>query len=224
MPCGKRWLLAPGRLQGITLYPADPMTFDTILEILDYKPSYEVIAVACNIGLLESHTKGGRTCDREARKLLKFPRSGAVISAPIRSALKATTYAEADRLNGGMSSIAYNHLRQTAELAEAIEPYWQRTVFEVHPELSYYQLNGDVPMNYSKHGDRGPAERKALLEKRIPGITQITDARLRGVRKAHLMDAAACLWTARRIAGRAVNRVPEHPEWDEQGLRMEIVR
>lgn len=224
MPCGSRWLIAPGRLQGITLYPADPMVFDTIVEILDYKPSYEVIGVACNIGLLDTPTKGGRTCDREARKLLKFPRSGAIVSAPIRSALKATTYAEAYRLNGGMSSVAYNHLHQIAELDTAIEPYWQRTVFEVHPELSYYQLNGDVPMNYSKHGDRGPAERKALLEKRIPGITQITDARLPRVRRAHLLDAAACLWTARRIAGRAVNRVPEDPEWDEQGLRMEIVR
>ena len=224
MPCGKTWLVAPGRLQGITLYPADPMRFDTILEVLDYKPSYEVIAIACNIGLLDTATPGGRTCDREARKLLKFPRSGAIISAPIRAALKATTYDDAYRLNGGMSSVAYNHLAQTAELAEAIAPYWQRTVFEVHPELSYYQLNGDVPMTYSKHGDRGPAERKALLEKRIPGITQITEARLPRVKRAHLLDAAACLWTARRIAGRAVNRVPEDPEWDEQGLRMEIVR
>ena len=71
VPCGKSWLVAPGRLQGITLYPADPMRFDTILEILDYKPSYEVIAIACNVGLLDNPTQGGRTCDREARRLLK---------------------------------------------------------------------------------------------------------------------------------------------------------
>jgi predicted RNase H-like nuclease len=47
---------------------------------------------------------------------------------------------------------------------------------------------------------------------------------VRGARRHHIVDAAACLWTARRIAGRAVNRVPEDPEWDDIGLRMEIVR
>ena len=200
------------------------MVFDTILEILDYRPSFEVVAIACNVGLLEKPTPGGRTCDREARRLLGFPRSGAIFSAPARVALEARTWADADRLNGGMSSVAYNFLPHIAELDAAIAPYWQRTVFEVHPELSFYQLNNDTPMHYSKHGHRGPAERRALLEKRVHGIGQIIDARLPRVRKPHLLDAAVCLWTARRIAGRAVNRVPEDPEWDEQGLRMEIVR
>jgi len=224
VPCRSHWLVAPGRLQGITLYPADPMRFDTILEILDYRPSFEVIALACNIGLLEQHTKGGRMCDREARKLLGFPRSGAIFSAPIRKALPAKSYDEAYDLNGGISSVAYNMVQYVREVDAAIAPYWQRSVFEVHPELSYFQLNENKPMHYSKHGDRGPAERRALLEKRIPGIKQILDAKLPGVRTPNLLDAAACLWTARRIAGRAVNRVPEDPEWDEQGLRMEIVR
>jgi predicted RNase H-like nuclease len=38
-----------------------------------------------------------------------------------------------------------------------------------------------------------------------------------------LLDAAACLWTGRRVAARAT-RMPVDPEWDSQGLRMEIVR
>jgi hypothetical protein len=39
------------------------------------------------------------------------------------------------------------------------------------------------------------------------------------------MDAAALLWTARRIAGRVVARLPaDDAEWDTSGLRMEIVR
>src|SRR5436190_5351946 len=172
------------------------MVFDTILEVLDYRPSFEVIALGCNIGLLEKHTKGGRMCDREARKLLGFPRAGAIFSAPIRKALTATSYNEAHDLNGGMSAVAYNMVRYVAEVDAVIAPYWQRTVFEVHPELSLYQLNGDKPMNYSKYGDRGPAERRSLIEKRIPGIAQILDAKLPRVRKQHLLDAAACLWTA----------------------------
>jgi predicted RNase H-like nuclease len=30
--------------------------------------------------------------------------------------------------------------------------------------------------------------------------------------------------TARRIAARAVERLPEDPEWDEAGVRMELLR
>jgi len=32
------------------------------------------------------------------------------------------------------------------------------------------------------------------------------------------------LWTARRAAGRAMQRFPADPEWDSTGLRMELVR
>jgi predicted RNase H-like nuclease len=39
-----------------------------------------------------------------------------------------------------------------------------------------------------------------------------------------LLDAAALLWTARRISARAGTRLPADPEWDVEGLRMEFVR
>src|SRR4051794_33286643 len=173
VPCAKGWLIAGGRLQGITLTPTDPVIFPTLIEILDYRPSYEVIAIACPIGLLESPHQGGRTCDREARKILGFPRSGAIFSAPVRGALTATTYDEAVKLNEGMSIAAYSQLKPAAEVDANIQPYWQRTVFEAHPEMSFYQLNDNIPMHHGKHTHRGQAERRALLERRIPGIQQI---------------------------------------------------
>jgi predicted RNase H-like nuclease len=224
VPCGTKWLVAAGRLQGVTLSCADPELFGSLIEILDYRPSFEVIALGCNIGLPTKPGQGGRTCDREARRLLGFSRGGAIFSAPARVAIKATTYDDAYRLNDGMGSAAYNILPRIAEVDDAIEPYWQRTVFEVHPELSFYQLNDDVPMHHAKRTHHGQNERRALLERRMQGVRQIIDARVRGARRHHLFDAAATLWTARRIAGRVVNRVPEDPEWDDKGLRMEIVR
>jgi predicted RNase H-like nuclease len=57
----------------------------------------------------------------------------------------------------------------------------------------------------------------------MPGVERIIDMRVPGVTPAHLLDAAACLWTARRIISRGVVHLPEHPEWDSEGLRMEIV-
>ena len=38
------------------------------------------------------------------------------------------------------------------------------------------------------------------------------------------MQACALLWTARRAAGRAMSRLPMDPNWDEAGMRMELVR
>jgi predicted RNase H-like nuclease len=110
------------------------------------------------------------------------------------------------------------------EVAREMAPYRQRTVFEVHPELSFYQLNDDQPMVHPKRTEEGQKERRVLLEAKIPGIDRLLDAEVRGATPAHLIDAAVCMWTARRIVSRAITRLPEDPEWDSQGLRMEIVR
>ena len=50
------------------------------------------------------------------------------------------------------------------------------------------------------------------------------DVRLRGVGFRHLVDAAVLLWSARRVSGRVLSRVPVDPEWNDMGLRMEFVR
>jgi predicted RNase H-like nuclease len=190
----------------------------TLIDVLDYKPAYEIIALAAPVGLLDEYRRGGRTCDREARRLLGPRRGAAIPSAPARSALTAGADVP------GVSAIARLRIPKTLEAAEQVQPYWQRTVFEVHPELSFYQLNGDQALHWSKHMSIGRKERRELLESRLQGIDRVLDARIPKVRDAHLLDAAACLWTARRIAARAVQRLPEDPEWDSQGLRMEFVR
>ena len=74
------------------------------------------------------------------------------------------------------------------------------------------------------HGDFGRDERRLILEKRIPGIDRVLETEIDDVPLAHLLDAAALLWTARRIFARAGTRLPTEPEWDEEGLRMEFVR
>ena len=58
----------------------------------------------------------------------------------------------------------------------------------------------------------------------IPGVERIVNAELTDVPHSHLLDAAAFMWTARRISARAGMRVPLDPEWDGEGLRMEIMR
>jgi predicted RNase H-like nuclease len=218
VPCPGGWLVASGRLQGITLFPTEPEVFRTFVEVLDYKPALQVIALGSPVGLLEKPRPGGRTCEQEARRLLGRPRCGAISSAPSRLAL-----AEIEGLEG-LSAVTARRLPRIAEAARELAPYWQRTVFEVHPELSFFQLNEDRPMRRSKHTIAGREERRELLMARLPGIEQVLDAKPTGAKPAHLFDAAAALWTSRRIMARAVTRLPADPEWDDQGLRMELVR
>ena len=210
------------RLQGITAFPTEPEVFATFAEILDYRPTYDVIAIHCHLSFPEEDTPGGRTCDKLARQLLGWPRSGAIGSPPSRRYLR-TGDLDAHAAKG-LNPFNARLMRRFAEVAEEMQPYRQRQVFEVHPELSFYQLNDDRPMQHSKYTDEGVAERRALVEARIPGVDVVLEASLPGISPRHLLDATADMVTARRIAARAVDRLPEDPEWDEQGVRMELLR
>jgi len=217
--------MASAKLQGITMAPEQPQVVSSFLEVLDYKPAFQVVALFSPVGLLDDPAARGRTCDREARRLLGTPRAGAVLSAPARGAIECQSYREAKEANGGkLSAIGWRMLKRTAEVHEQMAPYWQRTIFEVHPELSFFQLNEDKPVRFSKHTRAGQDERRALLDGRMPGVERIIGEKVRGVSQAHLLDAAACLWTARRIIARGVVHLPEHPEWDSEGIRMEFVQ
>ena len=222
-PCPGGWLVASGKLQGISLHPAEAMVLPTLVEVLDYRPSFEIIALHAPIGLPSKPQKGGRACDREAREVLGWPHSGAILSAPSRPALAATTFEEAGQINEGLSAVLWSMFPHIAEVDREIQPYTQRRVFEVHPELSFFQIGDDVPLQYAKHTEAGRNERRALLERRLPGVDKLFNP-VEGARIEHALDAAACLWTARRIASKAVVRLPLDPEWDDLGLRMEYVR
>lgn len=220
VPCPGGWLVAGAKLQGITLSPEEPQVFRTLLEVIDYKPAYQIVSLAAPIGLLDEPVPGGRQCDRDARRLIGWPRNGAIVSAPARAVLR--DYAAG--FDVSLSVVSRRLIDRFAEVDQNAQPYWQRTVFEVHPELSFFQLNEDQPMRYSKHRRAGVEERTALLKARLPGVERILDPRVIGAKPAHQVDGAVCLWTARRIAARAVSRLPEDPQWDSAGLRMEIVR
>jgi predicted RNase H-like nuclease len=215
-------MVASAKLQGVTMSPDAPMVLPTIVDVLDYKPAMEIIALHAPIGLLPTSRPGGRTCEREARRLLGFQRGGAVQSAPSREAVAEEDPAKLLEL--GLSAVALVQLPRIRELAAQAQPYWQRTVYEVHPETSFYQLNRDQPLSYPKRSEPGLEQRRRLLESKLAGVARILDGRTRGASRRHRMDAAVCLYTARRIAARAITRIPVDPEWDEEGLRMEIVR
>jgi predicted RNase H-like nuclease len=219
-PCSSGWLVASAKLHGATFAPEDPRVLETFTSVLDERPAFAVITLNAPIGCLEAPQKGGRTCDRLARAMLGPRRGSTIHSGPTRRCLEGDIDASDDHLDAVSTKLLPRYREVAAEMA----PYLQRMVYEVHPDMSFYQLNGDLPLNWSKRTEAGRSERRVLLEKRIPGVERILDTRLPGVPRGHLYDVAALLWTARRIQARAALRVPIDPEWDEQGLRMELLR
>ena len=47
-------------------------------------------------------------------------------------------------------------------------PFRQRTIYEVNADLSFYQLNEDVPMRWSKYSEKGIEERRRCWRRRCP--------------------------------------------------------
>lgn len=218
-PCGPSWLVAPAKLQGTMFAPELPQLIAPFSEVIDQRPTFAIIALNAPIGYLDRTVVGGRTCDREARAFLGPKRGSSVHSAPVRAPDN-----ELEFLPDHLDAISKTLLPRYREVAEEMAPFRQRSVYEVHSDVSFYALNGEQPLLYPKNTEKGQVERREILEAKFPAVDRILTAEIPGVTMAHLLDVAVFVWTARRIFAKAAIRTPEVPEWDEQGLRMEIVR
>jgi predicted RNase H-like nuclease len=225
VPCPAGWLVLPGRLQGVTLIAEPPFTAREIVDVLDHRPSFEAISLAAPVGFPDVPRDGRRACDDDVRGVLGWPRRAAVANVPSRAALAAATFDEAKAIEPWLTRLQYRHFPRWREIDREIQMFHQRSVYSALPEVCFQMLNDDQPLDTSPHSEVGLAERLALAETKVPGIERIiADTKLPGVGMRHLVEAAALLWTARRIAGRVVNRFPQDPEWNDAGLRLELVR
>jgi len=205
-------------MQGSNFAPEPPKVYDTFLEVLNERPSFEAVVVNVPIGYRDVPGSGIRKCDGEARALIGL-RGAAVHNAPTRAVLNGSiTWRE-----GGLDAVSAMMLPRYREVAAEMSPFRQRIVYEGNPELSFYQLNKDTPLRRSKQIEMGREERRALLLEKLPGIDKVINAQIPRVLEKHLYDASALLWTARRVFGRAAKRLPADAEWDSEGIRMEIV-
>lgn len=202
-------------------------------EVLALPEKPAVVAVDMPIGLLDAAVAGGRECDRKARELLG-ERGCCVFSPPVRAALRCATYDLACRANMsssssciGVSRQAFGILPKLREVDECMTPALQRRVFEVHPELSFYELNERCAMTDRKKSAAGfGARRDLLLDVGFGEVISEIEAsyRRKDVARDDILDACVCCWTAERILNGTGVRVPEEAPVDSHELRMEIWR
>ena len=206
---------------------------DAISKVLDSGEPPKILCIDVPIGLFDRARRGGRECDKAARKLLGRPRSSSVFSPPARPALKGRSFEEALRLNRessshavGISQQCFGIIPKIREVDDFMTPQRQERVVEVHPELVFYELSGGKSVKERKKTKAGLARRLELLGPALGcnASELVENHRSSKVARDDIVDAMAACWTAERIlTGREV-RLPSEPVRDSKGLRMEIVR
>lgn len=225
VPSPGGWLLLPARLAGVTVIVEDPVVVKTLEEVLDFKPKFEAAAIYAPVGFDDHPIGPYRQCDVEAKEMIGWPRSNALRPVPSRAALRAETRDEACAIEPWLTNDDLRRFRWIREAEAQFQPFHQRTWFSAHPDLSFVVLNGDRPITSSPYQREGVIERINLIRHKLPGADEVVmRAPPAGAAQVHLLQAAGLLWTARRAAGRAINRLPVDPSWDSCGLRMELVR
>jgi predicted RNase H-like nuclease len=225
VPCPGGWLIVPARLAGVTVSPDEPMVVRHLLDVLDYRPKFDAAAIYAPVGFFEYPVGPFRPCDEDARALVGWPRVVGIKPMPSRAALRAKTRGEARQIEPWLTNDDFRRFKWWRQAEQEFQPFHQRSFFSAHPDLSFTNLNGDVPLKTSPHHPDGLLERVKLIRDRLPGIEDII---MRppppGAGQLHLMQGCALLWTARRCAGRGMTRLPADPTWDDTGMRMELVR
>jgi predicted RNase H-like nuclease len=201
------------------------LTLPDFKSILEFRPFLSIIMVDIPIGLTEGDP---RQCDMEARDILEWPRRNSVFPAPIRSALKALDYQEAQRLTkerhprgSGISRQSFGIFAKVKEVDDLMSPALQDRVIETHPEVIFWALNNKKAMKHSKKKKPGFDERFAILGRLMPGIPEVVEDH-RGI-KDDVIDAYAALWTAFQYKQGRWRRIPDSPVLDAEKLRMEMV-
>jgi predicted RNase H-like nuclease len=113
------------------------------------------------------------------------------------------------------------------EIDRLMTPELEDRVYEAHPELGFWRLNGGRPMALPKKVKSRPsppgfAERSGLLVRHGYDPAFLDQPLPRGVGRDDLIDAALLALTAARIARGEAESFPALPERDGKGLRMAI--
>jgi len=206
--------------------PSAPEVFPMFAAALATAAS--VIAVDIPIGLLDA--PGPRACDAQARRLLGRPSASSVFPAPSRQACSVRDYWQASAVNlevagRRLNRQTFNIAPKVAEVDAAMSPGLQTRVYETHPELAFWALNGRESLAHRKKRRAGRDERWALLRSALPGLPPAAPRPRdmpRGCAVDDYLDALAAAWTALCIFEGRAHRAPLSPQKDARGLRMEI--
>jgi predicted RNase H-like nuclease len=189
-----------------------------------------VIAIDMPIGLPHHIGPHGRGPERAVRPLLGA-RQSSVFPVPSRAAVYALTYLDACRVALLTSDPPRSVQKQLFLIGPRIrevdatlraDAALAARVFEVHPELAFWRLNGGRPLALPKKVKPGLALRRGLLIAAGYPPAVVAAPPPKGARPDDVLDALACAAIARRIHAGIARPFPDEPQRDEHGLPMAI--
>jgi predicted RNase H-like nuclease len=240
--CAAGWMVA-------SLGPGDALQLAVVARFADlFGPAPPaVVAVDMPIGLPDRIGPGGRGPEAAVRPLLGG-RQSSVFSVPSRAAVysvkescstmevlrtehrRASEIARATSVPPKgvaiQSFCLFPKIREVDAVLRA-DPALTGRVFEVHPEVAFWRLNGERALAEPKkvkgrpYGPGLALRRDLLVAAGVPARA-IDQGPPKGAAIDDLLDALACMVTARRIAEGRARPFPDPPGRDAYGLTMAI--
>lgn len=210
--------------------------FPSIWSLWKYHSDADRIFIDIPIGL---PTDSRRACDVDAKRKLKRHQSR-VFYTPVRDAVYEQNLEDAKETNEAagysIQNQAWGIVPRIREVDEFIDehPGARDRVFETHPELCFYALNGGSPVAEPKTSAEGIDRRKAILADEYADaeviyedcVDRYTSPDYASFLSAadDVLDALVAAVSARRDPDR-LTRVPVggEPPRDERDLPMQIV-
>ncbi len=230
--CRAGWIVALVRPKG------DEIRIRVVPRFADVLAASEapaIVAVDMPIGLPDRIGPDGRGPERAIRPLLGA-RQSSVFSVPPRAAIFAADFgaacaaalaaSEPPRKVSKQLFMIAPKIREIDEVLRA-DPALIPRVFEVHPELAFWRLNGERALTEPKKVKGicyapGLALRRDLLTAAGLPATTVTAPPPKGAAADDLLDALACAAIARRIHAGAAKPFPDPPGRDPFGLPVAI--
>lgn len=230
--CRTGWVVALVRASGDQ---ASVRIVKHFADILTAPESPAIIAIDMPIGLPDRAGYGGRAAENAVRPLLGA-RQSAVFSVPSRATMEQTDYREACAVALATSEPPRKISKQLFMIAPRIrevdtclrnDAAAAARVFEVHPEVAFWRLNGERPLTEpkkvkSRAHEPGLALRRDLLIAAGLPRDLVHGAPPPGAGADDRLDALACAAIARRIHAGTARPFPDPPPVDAVGLRMAI--
>ena len=194
-----------------------------------------IVAVDIPIGLPDHVGPEGRGPERMIRPLLGVRQSSA-FSVPPRAAIHAADFSSACAAALAKSSPPRKVSKQLFMIAPKIKEVDDelrngraviRRVYEVHPELAFWRLNGERSLAEPKKVKGtccgpGLALRRSLLIAAGLPMSVVEATPPKGAHADDLLDALACAAIARRIHAGHARPFPDPPGRDTFGLPVAI--
>ncbi|MGV9171451.1 MAG: DUF429 domain-containing protein [Promethearchaeia archaeon] len=211
----------------------DIKIYSTIKEFWNDILEPEIVLIDIPIGL-KDNGPAARECDKIARRILTGKRSSSIFPTPCRSALNASNYKEANKINRektgkGLSKQTWyisnkikevdNFLRENQKLEEII--------IESHPELCFTALNDYKPIEHYKKTEMGIKERLKVLEKYYKKVKNLITKRFRQIKEEgdlvtdDFLDSLILCISA-TLGQNNLRYIPEEYENDSKGLPMRM--